>query len=164
MIFKNFRVVKHDEPYPEIVNPYDRAKERNAFVVESKPGLLMCDLDTQDSLDFFMLMVTSKEPGKKPKRPYLITTSPGGRAHGYVIDPSAQTVMERITKQLELGSAPIREKMSKLKLLKHMSSEICLFETEKEYYRATHWIWERLKTNGDDLLSGIPASTEEIPF
>jgi len=164
MALFNPEVSQNDDrdEYPEVANPYDRAKERNAFVVESRPGLLMCDLDTPEALASFYAKVMPTEPGKKPTRPFLVTRSPGGRSHGYVIDPSAITLEERIQKQLELGSDPVREKMSRLKIAQHLSAEIVLFETANEYYRATHWIWERLKTS-NDILDGVPA-TKVVPF
>lgn len=158
--------VDRHENYPEFANPYERAQERGAFVVESREGLLMCDLDTQEQLAKLLSLVSPSEPGKKPRRPFLVTSSPGGRAHGYVIDRHAHDEVERIMEQRALGSDPIREDLSMLQIKHGYSSAIVLFETASEYYRVQKWIWEHLRpTSADDLMK-LPSRsvTEEVPF
>lgn len=131
----------HDEAYKER-DPAKVAEDLGLNLVESASDLLLCDLDTPESVKVFWDRFGDLEeiPDLIKGKP-LLTISKSGKKHGYVRLARELNELERIGLQAVLGSDTKREALSVQRSIgKTRDGASVLFETDEEINRVRAFI------------------------
>lgn len=113
----------------------DAVREAGCRIVIPKPNELQLDIDTEEQFATFLRVYPALQRNEFPEASFIVTESASGFPHRHIVVtlPCEVDMWQRIALQAALGSDPMRELLSALRLFRGDAIPTLLIEPDIEH-------------------------------